>query len=152
MTTEEQRRQWMEALRAYRDDSERLFGLVASLANLLDKNLVIETMESVLGIPAVYDGDCVIFNDLAIRFGMYRSAGISGEAAGMMTLRMTSRSEASVSTPTSSPHRPRRTAPRRSSSNGGQCSPLKSAPSRSTTLSPRWGTSLAPIGRPGTGR
>jgi hypothetical protein len=59
----------MEALHAYRDDSERLFGLVASLANLLDRTIVVETMESVLGITAVHDGDCVIFNDLAIRFG-----------------------------------------------------------------------------------
>lgn len=69
MTTAEERRQWIEALHAYRDDSERLFMLVASLANLLDRALVIETMESVLGIPAVHDGDCVIFADLAIRFG-----------------------------------------------------------------------------------
>ena len=69
MTTEEQRRQWMEALHAYRDDTERLFALVASVANLLDKALVVETMESVLGVAAVHDGDCVIFDDLAIRFG-----------------------------------------------------------------------------------
>lgn len=69
MTTPEERRQWIEALHAYRDDSERLFTLVASLANLLDRALVIETMESVLGIKAVHDGDCVIFDDLAIRFG-----------------------------------------------------------------------------------
>lgn len=69
MTTAEQRRQWVEALQAYRDDSERLFGLVASVANLLDKALVVETMESVLGVVAVHDGDCVIFDDLAIRFG-----------------------------------------------------------------------------------
>jgi hypothetical protein len=69
MATAEQRRQWMEALHAYREDSERLFELVASLANLLDKALVVETMESVLGKPALHDGDCVIFDDLAIRFG-----------------------------------------------------------------------------------
>ncbi len=69
MTSAEQRRQWIEALHAYRDDSERLFTLVASLANLLDRALVIETMESVLGVKAVHDGDCVIFDDLAIRFG-----------------------------------------------------------------------------------
>ncbi len=69
MTTAEQRRQWIEALHAYRDDSDRLFTLVASLANLLDRALVIETMESVLGVKAVHDDDCVIFDDLAIRFG-----------------------------------------------------------------------------------
>ena len=69
MTTAEERRQWIEALHAYRDDSDRIFALVASLANLLDKDLVIETMESVLGVTAVHDGDCIIFDDLAIRFG-----------------------------------------------------------------------------------
>lgn len=69
MTSADDRRRWTEALHAYRDDSERLFGLVASLANLLDRTIVVETMESVLGITAVHDGDCVIFNDLAIRFG-----------------------------------------------------------------------------------
>jgi len=69
VTTAEERRQWIEALQAYRDDSERLFALVASLANLLDEEMVVETMESVLGIAAVHDEDCVIFDDLAIRFG-----------------------------------------------------------------------------------
>ena len=69
MTTAEERRQWIEALNAYRDDSDRLFTLVASLANLLDRDLVIETMESVLGITAVCDGDSIVFDDLAIRFG-----------------------------------------------------------------------------------
>jgi hypothetical protein len=69
MTTADQKRQWIEALHAYRDDSDRVFTLVASLANLLDRALVIETMESVLGVKAVHDDDCVIFDDLAIRFG-----------------------------------------------------------------------------------
>jgi hypothetical protein len=50
-------------------EQERLFGLVASLANLLDRELVVETIATVLGIDPVYDGDCVIFDDLAIRFG-----------------------------------------------------------------------------------
>lgn len=69
MTSADDRQRWIEALHAYRDDSERLFGLVANLANLLDRALVIETMESVLGVTAVQDGDCVIFRDFAIRFG-----------------------------------------------------------------------------------
>ncbi len=69
MTSAEDKRRWIEALHAYRDDSERLFGLVASLANLLDRTLVVETMESVLGVTAVHEGDCVIFDDFAIRFG-----------------------------------------------------------------------------------
>jgi hypothetical protein len=50
-------------------DLERLFSLVASLANLLDKDLVVETIASVLDIEPVHDGDCVIFDDIAIRFG-----------------------------------------------------------------------------------
>ena len=69
MISSEQRRMWIEALNAHTTDQERLFALVASLANLLDRDLVVETMESVLGIEAVYDDDCVIFDDLAIRFG-----------------------------------------------------------------------------------
>ena len=60
---------WIEALNAYTTDQDRLFALVASLANLLDRELVVETMESVLGIDAVHEDDCVIFDDLAIRFG-----------------------------------------------------------------------------------
>jgi len=69
LTDLDEKRQWMEALHEYSNDQERLFGLVASLANLLDKDLVVETMQSVLGIEPVYDGDSVIFDDLAIRFG-----------------------------------------------------------------------------------
>ena len=59
----------MEALHEYSNDQERLFGLVASLANLLDKELVVETLQSVLDIEPVHDGDCVTFDDLTIRFG-----------------------------------------------------------------------------------
>jgi hypothetical protein len=36
VTSADDRRRWIEALHAYRDDSERLFALVASLANLLE--------------------------------------------------------------------------------------------------------------------
>jgi hypothetical protein len=50
-------------------DQESLFGLVASLANLLDRELVVETISTVLGVQPVNDGDCVYFDDLAIRFG-----------------------------------------------------------------------------------
>lgn len=69
MTDQDQKRQWMEALHEYSNDQERLFGLVASLANLLDKDLVVETMQSVLGIEPVHDGNRVIFDDLEIQFG-----------------------------------------------------------------------------------
>lgn len=69
MTGLDDKRRWMEALHEYSGEQDRLFGLVASLANLLDKDLVVETMQSVLGIDPVHDGDCVIFDDLAITFG-----------------------------------------------------------------------------------
>lgn len=70
-------------------DQERLFGLVASLANLLDRDRVVETVASVLGIDPVEDGDCVIFDDLAIRFGrdgrvasVFRTIDGSGRSPG----------------------------------------------------------------------
>ena len=66
---QDEKRQWMEALHEYSNDQERLFSLVASLANLLDKDLVVETIQSVLGIEPVHDGDRVIFDDLEIQFG-----------------------------------------------------------------------------------
>lgn len=48
---------------------DRVFQLVASLANILDKPMVIETMRSVLGIEPVEVDDCILFNDLAVKFG-----------------------------------------------------------------------------------
>lgn len=77
------------ALDGRQADQERLFGLVASLANLLDRELVVETLASVLGIEPVYEDDCVIFDDLAIRFGrdgkvasVFRTIDGSGHSAG----------------------------------------------------------------------
>lgn len=69
MTSYDERRKWMDALNAYVSDQDRLFSLIASLANVLDRKQVIETMQSVLGVAPVHDGDCVVFDDLAIRFG-----------------------------------------------------------------------------------
>ena len=48
---------------------DRVFQLVASLANILDKPMVIETMKSMLGIEPVEVDDCIIFDDLAVKFG-----------------------------------------------------------------------------------
>lgn len=86
MTSPEERQQWLDALHAHRSDQDRLFGLVASLANLLDRDLVVETMASVLGIEPVHEGDCVRFDDLAIRFdsdgrvkSVFRTIDGSGE-------------------------------------------------------------------------
>ena len=69
LTTPEERQQWLDALHADHSDQDRLFSLVAGLANLLDRDQVVETISSVLGIEPVRDGDCVMFDDLAIRFG-----------------------------------------------------------------------------------
>lgn len=69
MTSPEERQQWLDALHGHHTDQDRLFGLVAGLANLLDRDQVVETIGSVLGIEPVEDGDCVVFDDLAIRFG-----------------------------------------------------------------------------------
>jgi len=69
VTSSDERRKWIDALNAHVSDQERLFSLVASLANVLDRDQVIETMQSLLGVAPVYDGDCVMFDDVAIRFG-----------------------------------------------------------------------------------
>ena len=69
MTSPEERQQWLDALHAHHTDQDRLFSLVAGLANLLDREQVVETIASVLGIEPVDDGDCVLFDDMAIRFG-----------------------------------------------------------------------------------
>ncbi len=49
-------------------DRDRLFEIVASLANLLDKPMFVETMKSVLGVEPVEVEDCVLFDDLTIKF------------------------------------------------------------------------------------
>ncbi len=48
---------------------DRVFQLVASLANILDKPMVIETMKSMLGIEPIEVDDCILFDDLAVKFG-----------------------------------------------------------------------------------
>ena len=69
MTSPEERQQWLDALHTHSSDQDRLFSLVAGLANLLDRQQVVETISSVLSIEPVQDGDCVMFDDLTIRFG-----------------------------------------------------------------------------------
>ena len=69
MTSPEERQQWLDALHTHNSDQDRLFSLVAGLANLLDRQQVVETIGSVLGIEPVHDGDCVMYDDLTIRFG-----------------------------------------------------------------------------------
>ena len=49
-------------------DRDHYFQLIASLAGLLDRERIIETIEKLLDVDAVYDGDAVIFRDIALRF------------------------------------------------------------------------------------
>ena len=65
----EERRYWIEALHGQNIEQERLFQLIASLANLLDREIVVETMQLILGIEPVELDDCVLFENLAIKFG-----------------------------------------------------------------------------------
>ena len=52
-----------------KQQQDRLFQLVAALANLLDRGQVVATVENVLGIKGVSNGDCVVFDDIEVRFG-----------------------------------------------------------------------------------
>ena len=86
MNSPEDRRRWIAALHEQNLEQERLFQLIAILANLLDREIVIETMQTILGIEPVDQGDCVLFNDLTVKFndngrviGIYRI--IDGETA-----------------------------------------------------------------------
>ena len=69
MHTPEERRRWVEALHDQNLEQERLFQLIASLANLLDREIVVETMRTILKIEPVDEGDCVLFGDLTVKFG-----------------------------------------------------------------------------------
>lgn len=62
-------RRMAEALHAQHIDQERLFQLIAALANCLDRDAVIGTMQTMLAIEPVEKGDCVQFDDVAVRFG-----------------------------------------------------------------------------------
>ena len=69
MISPEDRRRWIEALHEQNLEQERLFQLIASLANLLDREIVVETIQSILGIEPEDQGDCVLFDDLTVKFG-----------------------------------------------------------------------------------
>lgn len=78
--TPEERRRWIEALHEQNLEQEKLFQLIASLANLLDREIVVETIRSILGIEPVHKGDCVLFDNLSMKFddrgkiiGVYRT-------------------------------------------------------------------------------
>jgi hypothetical protein len=69
VNTPEEKRRWVEAMHEQNLDQERLFQLIASLANLLDREIVVETMQSILGIAPIDKEDCVLFDNLTVKFG-----------------------------------------------------------------------------------
>lgn len=92
LTSPEDRRRWIEALHDQNLEQERLFQLIASLANLLDREIVVETMQTILGIDPVDEGDCVLFGDLTVKFGssgkvigIYRTIDGEAEITGIGT-------------------------------------------------------------------
>ena len=69
MSSPEDTRQLIEALHAQSQDQDKLFQLIAALANCLDRDFVIETMKGYLGIEPVEKDGCVLFDDIAASFG-----------------------------------------------------------------------------------
>ena len=69
MDSPEQRRLFIETMHELSTEQDRLFQLIAALANLLDRDNVTETVRKILDIEPVESDDCVVFGDIAIRFG-----------------------------------------------------------------------------------
>ena len=79
MSPSEHKRRLIEAIEEQNLSQERLFQLIAALANFLDRQVVIETMQHILHIDPVEDGDRVLFDDIVVSFdangrvkGLYR--------------------------------------------------------------------------------
>lgn len=49
-------------------NQEELFQLIAGLSGCLDRAMLIETVETLLGTKSIEDDNCVRFNDLAVMF------------------------------------------------------------------------------------
>lgn len=69
LNTPRQTRERIEALETQSRRREQLFELIAALGNCLDRAIVIETMQRVLGVDAVEKDNCAVFDDVAVRFG-----------------------------------------------------------------------------------
>jgi hypothetical protein len=69
LSNHENTRRLAEAIQAQNPDQERLFQLIASLANCLDRDVVVGTMQYILATEPVVMDDCVLFDDVAVRFG-----------------------------------------------------------------------------------
>lgn len=70
MTSPEEKRRLIEAIDEQNLERDRLFQLVAALANCLDRDVVVEIMQSNLGIEPVTNGDTTVFDDIAVRFNI----------------------------------------------------------------------------------
>jgi len=68
MTSREETRHLVDAIHEQNLERDRLFQLIAALANCLDRDVVVEIMQSHLGIEPVTDGDSTMFDDIAVRF------------------------------------------------------------------------------------
>lgn len=68
MTSSEEKRRWVEAIHEQNLERDRLFQLIAALANCLDRDVVVEIMQSHLGVEPITDGDSTSFDDIAVRF------------------------------------------------------------------------------------
>ena len=68
MNSPEESRRWIEAIQEQDLERDRLFQLIAALANCLDREVVVDIMRSHLGVEPVEDGDCTTFDDIAVRF------------------------------------------------------------------------------------
>lgn len=69
MTSPKQTRALAEAIHELNAGQDRLFSLIAALGNLLERDVIVETVAMLLDARPVDDGDCVSFGDVAIRFG-----------------------------------------------------------------------------------
>ena len=69
MSSPEQTSRLIEALHAQNLEQEKLFQLIAALANCLERDIIIETMQCILGIDPIEKYDCVLFGDIAVGFG-----------------------------------------------------------------------------------
>lgn len=68
MTDEHQKRRLIDAIHEQNLERDRLFQLVAALANCLDRDVVVDIMHSHLGIEPVDDGDSTVFDDIVVKF------------------------------------------------------------------------------------
>jgi len=68
VSSAEKNRRLIEAITEQNLERDRLFQMIAALGNCLDRNVVIETMQHILGVDPVEKDDRVLFDDVAVSF------------------------------------------------------------------------------------